>query len=298
MDKTDWLLIKALYTHKSMAKAAETLFLSQPAVSYRMTKMEREFEQILFLRTNKGIQLTSAGLRLYTFSNLMLQYDNHIYSQVHQNDNILTGIISIGTTNNFMQAFLGDQLKQFHASYPGINFHVQINSSNTLFKKMTSKELMMAIIRGRNDWPGPSIELFDEPLIIVSSEPVTEEMLHTKPIILNDSHSPVTQPMDEWISEYFNDSAPLISPIQISGDSITLKHLVKQGFGWAVISKTRLFSEDDLYFHPIHHKDGSTYHYKTHLIYSGECEGFDTYTTYISHLTQYFTEIRDREGFA
>lgn len=295
MDKTDWLLIKALYTHKSMAKAAETLFLSQPAVSYRMTKMEREFEQTLFVRTNKGVSLTSAGLRLFTFSNLMLQYDSHIYSQVHQNDDILTGIISLGTTNNFMQAFLGNQLKLFHNLYPGINFHVQINSSNTLYKKMVSKELMMAVIRGQNDWQGPTIELFDEPLIIVSSEPVTEQMLHEKPIILNDYKSPVTQPMDEWISEYFYDSAPLISPIQISGDSITLKHLVKQGFGWAVISRTRLFPEDGLYYEPIHHRDGSTYHYKTHLIYSKECDGFDTYKTYIAHLTRYFADIKAQE---
>lgn len=292
MDKTDWLLIKALYTHKSMAKAAETLFLSQPAVSYRMTKMEREFEQTLFLRTNKGVQLTSAGLRLYTFSNLMLQYDSHIYSQVHQNDDILTGIISIGTTNNFVQIFLAKQLKEFHAVYPGINFRVQVHSSNALFKKMTSRELMMAIVRGHHEWSGPSIELIDEPLIIISSEPITDDMLHTRPVILNDPRLPVTRPMDQWISEYFTDSAPLISPIQISGDSITLKHLVKQGFGWAVISQTRLFPEDHLYYQPIYHKDGSTYNYKTHLIYSAECEGFDTYMTYIAHLNEYFARVR------
>lgn len=48
MDKIDWLLIKTLYSDRSMAKAAEKLFISQPAVSYRLTRWSRNSTRFCF----------------------------------------------------------------------------------------------------------------------------------------------------------------------------------------------------------------------------------------------------------
>ena len=73
MDQTDWKLLKILQQEKSMVKAAERLFISQPAISYRLTRMENEFGQSLFVRSNRGVEMTSAGQRLYSFANLMIQ---------------------------------------------------------------------------------------------------------------------------------------------------------------------------------------------------------------------------------
>lgn len=61
MDTRDWELLLALEEEKSMTKAGERLFLSQPAVVYRLNRMEAEFGTTLFLRSNKGVQFTPAG---------------------------------------------------------------------------------------------------------------------------------------------------------------------------------------------------------------------------------------------
>lgn len=291
MDKTDWLLLKALYKEKSMAKAAESLFLSQPAVSYRMNRMEQEYKQTLFSRTNRGIQLTSAGLRLHSFSNLMLQYDDYIFNQVHREDKELTGLITLGTTTNFLVHHLDKQIKEFHTLYPGIQLQLKTDSSGNIVTKMQSRELMMGIVRGKHHWNGPSVELFDEPLIVIASEPISDELLHTQPILLNSTRSPVIEPIDEWLNEYFGETPPAVSPIQLYGDTAALKSLVRQGFGWAVITSTRLDVHDNLYSRPISRKNGDLYHFKTHLIYSGECKSFDTYKAYIEHISNYFSSL-------
>ena len=183
MDKIDWLLLKTLYSDKSMAKAAEKLFISQPAVSYRMTRMEQEFDQVLFLRSNKGISLTSAGLRLYTFANLMLQYEEDISSYVRQEGEELSGLVTIGVTSTFLNIFLVPQIRQFCDQYPKIRIGLTVEPSLNLRNMMENNRLMMAVIRGPHEWNGPSVELFEEPLEIISSEPITEEMLHTRPFI-------------------------------------------------------------------------------------------------------------------
>ncbi len=61
MDQTDWKLLKILQQEKSMVKAAERLFISQPAISYRLTRMENEFGQSLFVRSNRGVEMTSTS---------------------------------------------------------------------------------------------------------------------------------------------------------------------------------------------------------------------------------------------
>ena len=150
---------------------------------------------------------------------------------------------------------------------------------------------MMAVVRGHHKWFGPSIEIFDEPIIVIAAEPITDELLHTQPILLNSTRSPVIEPIDEWLNDYFGDQLPPSSPIQLYGDSEAVKSLVRQGFGWAVITSTRLDAQDQLYYKAITRKNGELYHYKTNLIYSKECEYFDTYMAYIHHIADYFSRL-------
>ena len=294
MDKIDWLLLKTLYSDKSMAKAAEKLFISQPAVSYRMTRMEQEFDQVLFLRSNKGISLTSAGIRLYTFANLMLQYEEDISSYVRQEGEELSGLVTIGVTTTFLNIFLVPQIRQFCDKYPKIRIGLTVEPSLNLRNMMANNRLMMAVIRGPHEWNGPAVELFEEPLEIISSEPITEEMLHTRPFISNCMRSPLTLQIEQWLSDNFDGGLPPAAQVEVYGDSRNLVNLVKVGFGWAIISNLRIDPRDGLYHQPIFRKDGSNYLYKTHLVYSEECRLFDTYMTYIDHLKAYFGEGRGR----
>ncbi len=290
MDKTDWLLVKTLYNEKSMAKAAEKLFISQPAVSYRMTRMEQEFDQVLFLRSNKGVALTSAGLRLYTFASLMLQYEEDISSYVRQKGEELSGLVNLGVTSTFLNNFLVPQLQQFCGQYPKIKVTLTVEPSLNLRNMMDTNRLMVAVIRGPHEWNGPSFEIFEEPLEIISSEPITEDMLHTRPFVSNCLRSPVTLQMEQWINDHFEGALPPAAQVQVYGDSRNLVNLVKAGFGWAIISNLRIDARDNLYHQPIYRKDGAPYLYKTNLLYSEECRHFDTYMAYIGHLKEYFSK--------
>ena len=290
MDTIDWLLIRTLYSDRSMAKAAEKLFISQPAVSYRLTRMEQEFDEILFLRNNKGVTLTSAGLRLYTFAGLMLQYEEDIASYVRQKGGELSGLVNLGVTSTFLNKFLIPQIRQFCDQYPKIKVTLTAEPSPHLRKMMDTNHLMMAVIRGPHEWSGPSVEICEEPLEIISSKPITEEMLRTQPFVSNCMRSPVTLQMEQWISDFFEGGTPPASQVQMYGDSRNMVNLVKAGFGWAIISNLRIDVSDNLYHQPIYHKDGSPYLYKTNLIYSEACRHFDAYMAYIGHLKEYFSD--------
>lgn len=287
MDKLDWQLIRAINEYHSMAKAAESIYISQPAVVYRVRRMEKEYGTPLFVRNNRGITLTSAGSRLLSFSDLMIQYDSYIYSHVNSHGQKIAGHIEIGATDNFFTHVLAPQVKSFHEQYPDITIRIVVDSSDNLIHKLRAKELMLAITRGNARWEGPNEVIYTEPHIIVSSVPIDKNMLLVMPYLTNDS--PTSSPFTSWLNEYFGEKNPISSKIQMSGNSLTLKALVTQGLGWAIIPYTHLYKSDHLYYKPLLHKDGTPYQLLTRLNYSTSCKNFDTYQTYIHHLEKYFS---------
>lgn len=295
MDMIDWQLLNAIPIKKSMAKVADALFLSEPAILYRINRMEKEFNQTLFIRNNKGISLTSAGLRLQSFANTMLQYETYIRNKVNQKNSEISGMIAIGTTSNFLNYNLAPQINEFLSQYPMIELQVYTHSSDVLLDEIKKGSLMLAIVRGKPDWNGSCIEIVNDPLIIVSAEPITENLLHQKPLIRGSGNSSFTNITNLWIQEYFVDTPPKSSPIKIYGDSMNIISFVKSGMGWAIISASRLNPYDHLYSEPLRHKDGSLYTYNSYLIYSKECEIFDTYQIYMDHVIHYFASNQIRK---
>ena len=73
MDDKDYEILLALSEKKSISKAAEKLFITQPALSKRIQKIEKELDIQLLCRTSKGILLTPLGEGIIpyvqTFSN-------------------------------------------------------------------------------------------------------------------------------------------------------------------------------------------------------------------------------------
>lgn len=291
MDQTDWKLLKILHQEKSMVKASERLFISQPAISYRLTRMENEFGQSLFIRSNRGVEMTSAGLRLYSFANIMIQYDDEIHHAVSHLGSALAGSIRLGTTEPMVDYALANQLKDFNTKYPNIKVSIRIASSPELQSLMQTGELMMCTIRGKRPEGGHVVQIFDEPLVIISTEPITEEMMMSRPLLRNLPGTGAIQLIDEWLADHF-ETPPPASPVSIVGTSRGLVSLVKANLGWGVIPGSRFHKNTDrLYWKPIFHNDGTPYRYQTYLYYTDEAAHFDTYMAYSEHLQDYFSHL-------
>ena len=71
MDYTDWMIIHVLAKEKNLTATAEKLFISQPALTYRIKRIEKEFNTTIFTRTAKGVFLTSHGILVAKYVNDM-----------------------------------------------------------------------------------------------------------------------------------------------------------------------------------------------------------------------------------
>ena len=75
------LFLKVVETG-SISKAANELFISQPALSQQLKKLEKEFNAKLFTRSNKGIELTKEGKIVYKYFFFIINFKIHSSSSL------------------------------------------------------------------------------------------------------------------------------------------------------------------------------------------------------------------------
>ena len=108
----------------SITMAAETLCISQPAVSQAVKHLEGELGTKLFLRTPKGVRLTREGELLYGYVKRGIDSIRDGEEMLKQLKCLDTGIIRIGASDMTLQFYLLPYLEKFHEQYPKIKVMV------------------------------------------------------------------------------------------------------------------------------------------------------------------------------
>lgn len=108
----------------NITRAAEELFLTQPAVSQCIRALERELACTLFTRTPKGVRLTREGEALYSHTARGCEAITRGERVVRGMRDLETGTLAVGASDMTLQFFLLRPLERFHAAYPGVRVSV------------------------------------------------------------------------------------------------------------------------------------------------------------------------------
>lgn len=286
MDVQDWKLLLALEEKKSMGKAGEQLYLSQPAVSYRMDRMEKEFETKLFIRSHSGIRFTAAGQKLYAYADDMLKRTSGILQEVQTVGNGLSGNITVGSSSTFLSHFLPRQLKSFHELYPSVTVSLVTKRNDILIQMLKNGQLSLAVVRGEHEWNECSFPLYDDPLVLICSHPCTTEELKSLPYIPYSGDPELMGAINAWGRRTLG--GPFVTTTdatRVTGPQICVQ-LVKAGLGWSVVPLTRIIGEPSLFRQTIRTEPALTR--RTRLLYTRAARGIQLYRVYIDHFCSYF----------
>lgn len=136
--------------NKHMTKASEELHISQPATSQSIKKLEEQLGGILFLRSNKGMQLTEEGKMFYEYVKGALTLINNAENEFTSFKNLSKGEIKIGCSTTLTKLILIDVLKKFHKEYPNININITNDLTSNLIKKLKIGKLDFVIFNESN----------------------------------------------------------------------------------------------------------------------------------------------------
>lgn len=132
-------LYRIFYTvakNGNITKAAEELFISQPAVSKSIKNLETNIGGKLFNRTKKGVILTEEGKEFYNYIKKAIEYINNAENKFNDLINLEVGTIKIGVSQTLTKYFLMPYLEKFNTLHPKIDIQIYTDLTKDLIKKL------------------------------------------------------------------------------------------------------------------------------------------------------------------
>ena len=125
----------------SISKAASILFISQPAITLQIKKLESELGVSLFTRTKHGVVLTEEGSVLFEY--IKSAIDNIINGENALSNlrNLDSGIIRIGASTTVSKHVVMPYLEKFHEMYPKIEIQIVNSLTTNLLKELRNGNL-------------------------------------------------------------------------------------------------------------------------------------------------------------
>lgn len=249
MQDTDWNLLNILKEEKNITKAAARMYISQPAITYRIKHLEKEFQTKIIIRNKKGIEFTAEGDFLVNYFQDMLRQLNQAKDELQKMSGLVQGQLHLGVSSNFARYELPPLLKIFHKKYPKVEFNVKTGWSSEITQLLKKEEVHVGIVRGTHDWPYNKILLKTEPIKIVSTEPIEFKKLPSLKSIKYKTDADLRTIIDQWWQSHFN-KPPLVNT---EVDRIeTCIEMVRNGFGYGIFPSISIpKNEPQLYMQDI-----------------------------------------------
>lgn len=203
MTSRELLYVKTIADEKSITRAAQKLYLTQPSLSHCVMNIERQLGTRLFRRTSGGLMLTYAGEKYYRMACEVLRVYAAFESEISEESELIRGRITLGVTNYLACDLLPRMLPAFHREHPGIEIRVVEETTDELEKSLLSGRLDFAIMHtgagdGASEDPG-----------------LTHEVLRRDPFLLL---APPDHPHADQAIECEGSKLPELDPAHLDGE--------------------------------------------------------------------------------
>lgn len=165
-------LVNVIVKEGSVTKAAEKLFLSQPALSHQLKKMEEEIGLKVFNRLNKKLILTETGEILFKTSEQLLTSINLLNSELDEIKKGKKKKIRLTTECYTCYHWLPKVVQEFRKDNPEINVQINIEATKEPLQYLAEGKIDMAIVSSTTNNPSIHFEplITDEMVVILSKE--------------------------------------------------------------------------------------------------------------------------------
>lgn len=185
-------IFKTVAYHSSFTKAAEQLFISQPAVSKAIRSLENDYKTTFFNRTRYTVQLTPDGTSFLIYANKILdiyaEIDTHFLSKKED----FSSQINFGASTTIANYIIPKLIAKYRLQFPQTSFHIESENSEAIESLILNQQLDFGITEGNNSNKKLQYKPFikDEIVLVTNSKNkshkkgiITSKTLQELPII-------------------------------------------------------------------------------------------------------------------
>lgn len=244
MDIAELKAFIAVAEHASFSMAANTLFLTQPAISKRIAALESSVDARLFDRIGRTISLTEAGQALLPRARkILIELDDSVRAIANLSGHV-AGTLRFATSHHIGLHRLPSALKQFTRKYPDVRLDIRFMDSEAACQAVEHGELELGIVT-LPPKPSPNLTteiIWADPLcFIVANDHPLAKRKHIQLVDLarHPAIFPASNTYTRQIAEAAFSRIGLELDIALSTNYLeTIKMLVSVGIGWGLLPTT------------------------------------------------------------
>ena len=243
------LVFHEVAKHKSFSKAAEGLFISQPAVTKHIRSLESKVGMGLIQRGKGGFTITAAGKILFRHTQKISSHLMEIEDVLGNLQKDHQGLLKIGTTESYSKCLMPKLLSGFQTSFPAIKISLDVGNSEEIEKSLSTYRNDLAVIALTRVSPRfESIPFLREELVLIVSpdhalsrrKSVSLKELEEYPLIIRAKGSTTRR----ILLQAFKDLDIHPSLLVEAASSEFIKQWVSEGRGVSVIVKRIVEDEE------------------------------------------------------
>ena len=243
----------AVAVHGSFTRAAERLFLSQPAISDQVRKLEERFGVLLFHRNKRSVRLTDLGERLLSITQRLFVVQAEAQELLQDSQALQTGSLVLAVD---APVHVLPQIARFCERYPGISVKIETGNTDESLARLFNYQADLALLgREVSDDRLLSLRLRSDPMVafVARTHPwagrssICLSDLENTPLVLREIGSVTRQTLEEEMSQA---GLRMRAAIQVEGREAA-REAVVVGIGVGVVSAAEFGSDSRVIALPI-----------------------------------------------
>ncbi len=235
----------------SFTKAAESLHMTQPAVTFQVRQLEEHFNTRLFDRTHNRISLTEAGKRVYEYSDRIFELYSEMESAVREMTGDVSGVLMLGASTTIAEYMLPALLGDFKKRYPDVNVQLKVSNSDGIVNMVENNVIDLGVVESPVMNKNLVVEVcrVDKLVAVVAPQhplagrgSVTIQELLDYPYICREEGSGTREVIADYMNEQGVNNAQVNLTMEL-GSPESIKGAVEAGMGVSIMSSATVQKE-------------------------------------------------------
>jgi DNA-binding transcriptional LysR family regulator len=235
----------------SFTKAAETLHMTQPAVTFQVRQLEEHFNTRLFDRTHNRISLTDAGKKVYEYADRIFELYSEMENSVREMTGEISGALTIGASTTIAEYMLPTLLGDFKEKYPDVTIHLKVANSDGIVSMVENNTIDLGVVEAPVSNKNLVVETCKRDKLVAIVPPahglakeaaVTFPQLLEFPFICREEGSGTREVIGDYLDHLHDCSASLKIAMEL-GSPEAVKGAVEAGMGVSVVSRATIQKE-------------------------------------------------------
>lgn len=235
----------------SFTKAAESLHMTQPAVTFQVRQLEEYFNTRLFDRTHNKISLTEAGKRVYEHAEKIFEIYAELENSVRELTGEISGVLILGASTTVAEYMLPALLGDFKAKYQDVNIRLKVSNTDGIVSMVENNIIDLGVVEAPVNNKNLAVEVCRVDRLVAIAPPGHElakekkipvETIMDYPFICREEGSGTREVIVDYIKDAGVDPARLNIIMEL-GSLEAIKGAVEAGIGVSIVSRATLVKE-------------------------------------------------------